>query len=153
MFSLGTAPMFTLTNDLIIGSAPPERAGAAAGISETAAELGGAAGIAVFGSMGVAIYWGAMENRLPDGVPRETAAIARDTLGSALEAAAELPGHVASALIEVARAGFMDGLHIAAAISALLTVGLAGLVATKLRKAGPASEGQDPGVEAIPHFI
>jgi MFS transporter, DHA2 family, multidrug resistance protein len=33
--------MFTLTNDLIVGLAPPERAGAAAGISETAAELGG----------------------------------------------------------------------------------------------------------------
>ncbi|HEV2906174.1 MAG TPA: MFS transporter, partial [Actinomycetota bacterium] len=42
LFSLGTSPLFTLTNDLIIGSAPPERAGAAAGISETSAELGGA---------------------------------------------------------------------------------------------------------------
>ena len=50
VFSLGTAPVFTLTNDLIIGSAPPERAGAAAGISETAAELGGALGIALFGA-------------------------------------------------------------------------------------------------------
>ena len=27
LFSLGFAPLFTLTNDLIIGSAPPERAG------------------------------------------------------------------------------------------------------------------------------
>ena len=41
-FSLGLAPLFTVTNDLIIGSAPPERAGAASGISETGAELGGA---------------------------------------------------------------------------------------------------------------
>src|SRR5919201_1536528 len=39
-FSLGSAPLFTLTNDLIIGSAPPERAGAAARISETSAEFG-----------------------------------------------------------------------------------------------------------------
>ena len=37
---LGLSPMFTLANDLIIGSAPPERAGAASGISETGAELG-----------------------------------------------------------------------------------------------------------------
>lgn len=49
-FSLGMSPAFTLTNDLIMGSAPPERAGAAAGVSETAAELGGALGIAMLGS-------------------------------------------------------------------------------------------------------
>ena len=47
VFSLGLAPLFTLTNDLIIGSAPPERAGAASGISETGAELGGALAIAL----------------------------------------------------------------------------------------------------------
>ena len=34
--SLGMAPVFTLTNDLIIGTAPPAQAGAASGISETA---------------------------------------------------------------------------------------------------------------------
>src|SRR6266540_747988 len=33
--SLGLAPVFTATTDLIVGSAPPERAGAASGISET----------------------------------------------------------------------------------------------------------------------
>ncbi|HEV2749992.1 MAG TPA: hypothetical protein VGV12_05645 [Gemmatimonadales bacterium] len=44
----------TLTNDVIIGWAPPERAGAASGISETCAEFGGAVGIAIFGSISVA---------------------------------------------------------------------------------------------------
>ena len=33
--SLGLAPVFTATTDLIVSSAPPERAGAASGISET----------------------------------------------------------------------------------------------------------------------
>src|ERR687895_1629536 len=73
LFSLGTAPLFTLTNDLIIGAAPPERAGAAAGISETAAELGGALGIAVFGSIGVAIYRGALAGEAPPGIPTAAA--------------------------------------------------------------------------------
>jgi DHA2 family multidrug resistance protein-like MFS transporter len=58
--SLGFAPVYTLTNDLIIGSAPPERAGAAAGISETASELGGALGIALLGSLATAIYGSAL---------------------------------------------------------------------------------------------
>src|SRR5262249_11819746 len=43
--SLGTVPALTLTQELIVGSAPPERAGAASGIAETGAELGGALGI------------------------------------------------------------------------------------------------------------
>jgi DHA2 family multidrug resistance protein-like MFS transporter len=45
MLSLGLAPLFTLAADLAVGSAPPERAGAASGISETSSELGGALGL------------------------------------------------------------------------------------------------------------
>ena len=52
IFSLGLAPVFTLTNDIVIGTAPPERAGAASAISETSSELGGALGIALLGSIG-----------------------------------------------------------------------------------------------------
>ncbi len=44
IISLGMAPVFGLTTEMIVGSAPPERAGAASGISETGAELGGALG-------------------------------------------------------------------------------------------------------------
>ncbi len=55
VISLGLAPVLTLTTDLIVGSVPPERAGAASGMSETAAELGGALGIAILGSIGTAV--------------------------------------------------------------------------------------------------
>jgi DHA2 family multidrug resistance protein-like MFS transporter len=58
--SIGMAPLFTLTNDFIIGAAPPERAGAASGISETASELGGALGIALLGSLATAVYGAAL---------------------------------------------------------------------------------------------
>src|SRR6266545_2868732 len=56
IISLALSPMFNLTTELIVGSAPPERAGAASGISETGAELGGALGIAILGSIGTAVY-------------------------------------------------------------------------------------------------
>jgi DHA2 family multidrug resistance protein-like MFS transporter len=65
--SLGFAPVYTLTNDFIIGAAPPERAGAAAGISETTSELGGALGIALLGSLVTAIYGNAFA---PETLPR-----------------------------------------------------------------------------------
>ena len=83
VISLGLGPVFGLTTEMIVGSAPPEKAGAASGISETAAELGAALGIAVLGSVGVAIYR-AGHAGLPTGVPAAAAAAARDTLGGAV---------------------------------------------------------------------
>jgi DHA2 family multidrug resistance protein-like MFS transporter len=68
VYSLGLAPVFTLTTDMIVGAAPPERAGAAAALSETGSELGGALGIAVLGSVGTAVYRHAMTGRAA-GVP------------------------------------------------------------------------------------
>lgn len=59
--AIGLAPVFTLTNDLIMSAAPPERAGAASGISETSSELGGALGIALLGSLATAVYGAALD--------------------------------------------------------------------------------------------
>src|SRR5207248_5395742 len=86
------SPLFTLTNDVIIGSAPPERAGAASGISETCAELGGALGIAFYGSIGVAIYRGMLGAAFPPGVPADVTRAALATLGGSVVAAQPLPG-------------------------------------------------------------
>jgi DHA2 family multidrug resistance protein-like MFS transporter len=140
VFSLGTAPVFTLTNDLIIGSAPPERAGAAAGISETAAELGGAVGIAVFGSIGTAIYRSGIADGIPAAVPHQVAEVARDTLGGAIEIAGQLPDRLGILLIETARGAFLEGVHVGAAISAIGSLGLAALVLTLLRRVRQGSE-------------
>src|SRR5204862_1635034 len=52
VLSVGLAPVFTLITTIVIGSAPPQRAGAASALSETATELGGALGIAVLGGIG-----------------------------------------------------------------------------------------------------
>jgi MFS transporter, DHA2 family, multidrug resistance protein len=138
VFSLGLAPVFTLTNDLIIGSAPPERAGAASGISETCAELGGALGIAIFGSIGIAVYRAAMPGAVP-GVPLETLTVARDTLGGAVAMAAQLPDQVGVPLVEVARQAFTRGLQLTAAISAAGSIALAVFAAVTLRRVRPAS--------------
>jgi DHA2 family multidrug resistance protein-like MFS transporter len=144
LFSLGTSPLFTLTNDLIIGSAPPERAGAAAGISETSAELGGAMGIAVFGSIGVAIYRGVLAGAVPAGVPIAAAEAARDTLAEALTVARELPGGVGTALIEVARGAFTQGLHVTALISLIGALALAVFVLALLRHVPTLSAEPEP---------
>jgi DHA2 family multidrug resistance protein-like MFS transporter len=125
VISLGLAPVFGLTTELIVGSAPEERSGAASGISETGAELGGALGIALLGSIGVAIYRGDLANSLPGGVPAQAANAASETLGGAVGAAGTLPAGIADALLVAARAAFVDGMHVAAAIAAVVGLALA----------------------------
>jgi DHA2 family multidrug resistance protein-like MFS transporter len=141
--ALGLAPVFTLTTDLIVGTAPPERAGAASAISETSAELGGALGIAIFGSIGVALYRGAMADTLPAGIPPETAAAARETLAGAVTAAGELPEPLGAALLDAAQEAFVQGLQLTAAISAALAVGVAVLVVLLLRHVNTGAEPEE----------
>src|SRR6266545_3627897 len=138
--SLGLAPVFTATTDLIVGSAPPERAGAASGISETGSELGGALGIAILGSIGVAVYRGALATTLPAGVPSEAAAAARDTLGGAVGIAAQLPEGLGAALLGAARAAFTQGLQLTAALSAVVAVAIAVGATVLLRDVRAASQ-------------
>lgn len=134
VISLALAPVFSLTTELIVGSAPPERAGVASGISETGAELGGALGIAILGSLGTAVYRSAVASRLPAGVPPEAGQIARDTLGGAVSMAEQLPDPLGLALLDVASDAFVQGLHLAAAISATIAIGTAVMALILLRR-------------------
>jgi DHA2 family multidrug resistance protein-like MFS transporter len=127
----------------VVSSAPPERAGAASGISETGAELGGALGIAILGSIGVAVYRGQLADTLPVGIPAEAAAVARDTLGGAVGVAAQLPGGVGTALLAAAREAFIQGMQLTVTLSAVVAVGIA-VLATILLRAVPATAQAEP---------
>jgi DHA2 family multidrug resistance protein-like MFS transporter len=142
IISVGLSPVFGLTTEMVVGSAPPEQAGAASGISETGAELGGALGIAVMGSLGVAIYRGELAERLPAGLPPEAAAAARDTLGSAVEVAGQLPAQLGAAVLDAAQVAFVHGMRLTSVISAVLAAVLAVVALVMLRdRRAPAAEG------------
>jgi len=143
VISLALSPVFTLTTELIVGSAPPERAGAASGISETGSELGGALGIAVLGSLGTAVYRNYLASNLPANVPSEAVEIANDTLGAAVGAAGQLPGPIGLALLDTARDAFVQGLHLTAAISASIAIGAAVMAAVLLRRVPARSEPEE----------
>jgi MFS transporter, DHA2 family, multidrug resistance protein len=130
VFSLGLAAVFTLATDLMVGTAPPERAGAASAIAETGSELGGALGIAVLGSIGTAVY----RSRVADAVPPQAAEAARDTLGGAVAAGDRLPDPLGAELLDAAREAFTQGLQLAAGISAAVVVAAAVLAGALLRR-------------------
>ena len=152
VYSLGLAPLFTLTNDLIIGSAPPERAGAASAISETGAELGGALSIAVLGTIGTAVYRNRVDDGIPEAVPSDAVEPARDTLGGAVAASDGLDATLADQLLVGAREAFTHGFRIVALVSAILAALSALGVALFLRDVRGAAEpehgrGSEPAFE------
>jgi DHA2 family multidrug resistance protein-like MFS transporter len=134
VYSLGLAPVFTLATDLVVGSAPPERAGAASAISETASEFGGALGIAILGSIGTAVYRAEMADSLPAGVPPAMAEAARETLGGAVALAGRMPEALGATLIGTARDAFTQSFEVVAAVCASLLVALAIVAAVTLRR-------------------
>jgi MFS transporter, DHA2 family, multidrug resistance protein len=142
VFSLGIAPTVTLSTDLIVGTAPPERAGAASAMSETGTELGGALGIAILGSIGTAVYRSEVGEGVPAAVP-SAAEAARDTLATALAVAEQLPEELGAALLGAAREAFTQGLRLTAAISAGIALGIAALAATLLRDVRGGSEAEE----------
>ena len=125
IISVGLGPVFGLTTELIVGTAPPEKAGAASGISETAAELGGALGIAILGSVGVAIYRSQLSAGLPADVPTEAADAAKDTLGGAVVVSSTLPPAQGAAVFDAAANAFVTGLQVVSAVATVIAVVIA----------------------------
>jgi len=127
IYAGGIVGVMTVGNELIMGAVPPERAGAAAAMVETATEFGAALGIAVLGSIGIAAYRSSLGASAPGGTPPAALAAARDTLGGAVTAAGQLPGRIGTELLEAARAAFTHGLN-SAALGATIVMVLAAVL-------------------------
>jgi DHA2 family multidrug resistance protein-like MFS transporter len=146
VFTLGLAPVTTLATDIMVGTAPPERAGAAAAISETSSEFGGALGIAVLGSIGTAVYRGIMTRTTPDGVPRAVLDDVQDTLGAAVAAVSQIAESDRATLLDVARDAFGRAFEIVNITAAVILVA-AGVIAALLVRPGhpeAAATGERP---------
>lgn len=140
----GINPTMTLTTDMIMTVAPPDRAGAASAISETSCELGLSLGMAILGSIGTASYRSIMAQNL-NGVSPEIAESARSTLGAAVAAADGLGGQLGADLVATARDAFAQSLEIVAAIAAVMVLVMGVAVVVLLRGAtpGPAAGESD----------
>ncbi|WBB59459.1 MFS transporter [Streptomyces sp. WMMC500] len=129
----GIGPVLALGTELVVGAAPPEKAGAASAVSETSTELGVALGVAVLGSVGTAVYRAEVGGGVPEGTPDAAADTARDTLAGAAAVAEELPGPLGAELLGAAREAFAGGLATVGVISAVLSLAVAAVAFTALR--------------------
>ena len=133
VMTVGVGMVTTISTELVLGVAPPERAGAASAMSETANELGSALGIAVLGTIGAAVYRAQVADSVPAGVPATAVDAARETLGAADAVARALPGGAGDALVRAADQAFVSGLHVTALVAAAGLAATAVLAAVLLR--------------------
>ncbi|TCP56451.1 DHA2 family multidrug resistance protein-like MFS transporter [Tamaricihabitans halophyticus] len=144
----GLSPLTVLTTDLVVGSAPREKAGSAGALVETSGELGVALGIATMGSVVTAMYRGTMSDSIPEGVPTAEAEQSVDTLYGASAVAGELPDELGGVLLGRAHDAFTDGLNLVGLLGAGLLVGVVVLVLVTLRHVRPSRAAAEEGARA-----
>jgi DHA2 family multidrug resistance protein-like MFS transporter len=116
---VGAGMASTAASAVILSSAPPERAGGAVAVQETAYELGGALGVAILGSIMTARYRAELEGVAA--IPDE----AGDSLPAAAEIAAGVGGAAGAAVLEAAEQAFLDGFGVTLVIAAVVTAAIA----------------------------
>lgn len=126
VLGIGIGAAETISNELILSSAPSAKAGAASAVSETAYELGAVLGTTILGGIITAMYRGALV--IPDGVSAEADHTARETLAGAYTTSQGLSDPLGSALWDAAASAFESGVMVTALIGAAL-VALAGVIA------------------------
>lgn len=133
VLGLGIGLAETLTNDIMLTSVPPHKAGAASAISETAYEIGAVLGTAVLGSVLTMTYrsnlsvpaaakWGDNQSEF-------------QTLGGTLETAARYPNFVGEDLVRSAQAAFDLGIQRSSALAIVIALAAAVLSFRTLRGA------------------
>lgn len=134
---LGLGTIAALGTDLVIGSAPADKAGASSAMSETVQDLGVALGVATLGSLTTAVYRGRIGAHISAGLPDEVSHAVGDSLWAASSIAHRLP----DGLLDQARAAFTHGLNIAGMVSAVGIALLALTAAVALRHVGAIGGG------------
>ncbi len=122
--SLGMGLAMAPATDSIMGAVDKDRAGVGSATNDTTRELGSALGVAVFGSILSSGYRDALAVRLdaiPGGVaglPPAVGSAVRDSIGSAVVAAGQLPGGSGDAVVAAARQAFVSGMSSATIVGA-----------------------------------
>lgn len=120
LVGLGAGIAETITVDTVVTAVPPQRAGAAAAIAETAYELGVALGIAVLGSLTTALYRSGFDK--PETITSAEYEAASDSLAVAVYQLDD------AGAIDAARHAFTSGMQTTALVAGAISV-IAALVA------------------------
>jgi hypothetical protein len=132
----------------IMSAVPPNRAGAGSAMNDASRELGAALGVAVMGSLAASQYATAVEG-LTVGLPAAAQEAAGASLAGALNVASDIGGAAGEALAAGADAAFVNGVHLAVTVGALLAAVAATLVLKFLPRVVTHSGAMHGAVESL----
>jgi DHA2 family multidrug resistance protein-like MFS transporter len=156
VWSMGGTPILAVGMTLIVGSAPPEKAGSASSMPQISNEVGTAIGVGTVGSIGVAFYHAQVVDTLPAELPAEAAGAASQSIANAMGTASALPPDLAGAVVSAAQEAYTSSMQLVTGITAAVLVGVIGFVVVRLRRVRPLGqeelgtpELEKSGVEAV----
>jgi hypothetical protein len=124
---LTTAP----ATESILSVLPPAKAGVGSAVNDTTRQMGGAIGVAVFGSLMASHFTSLVRDGLTGVASPEIISQIGDNVGQAISVAQQSPTAqpIATQVVAVAKDGFVGGLHligfVAAAVTFLAAIGVA----------------------------
>lgn len=135
------------TTAMIMSAVPMNRAGMGSAVNDTAREVGGAAGIAVLGSILATRYRAGMSDVL-DRLPEPVAEVVRRGVGQALQVAQGAGGEQGELLGQAARDSFVDAMAVTLRVGSVTALVCAAAVLWLLRS--PASMSSSSSTPAPP---
>ena len=127
VFGLGLGLTTAPATEAIMGVVPKDKAGVGSAVNDATRELGGTLGVAIIGSVSASVYVRSLESGGGlAGLPAQAAEAARESVGGALLAAAEVGRQagpeVAGRMLQAADAAFFRSLQVACLIAGLVAL-------------------------------
>jgi hypothetical protein len=127
--SAGMALTMAPATESIMGSLPPAKAGVGSAMNDTTRQMGGALGVAILGSVFAMVYRPGMAEQLSGlGLSSEQLSRAQDSIGGALQVAAELPAEAAQSISDISKTQFVDGMSTALMVGVAVVLVAAAVV-------------------------
>ena len=112
VMSFGMGNIMAPATDAVMGAVPVAKAGVASATNDVTRMVAGAIGVAVIGSAFNSAYSSNVAGAVA-GLPADAAAAAQNSVGAAVQIAAQLPGDAGAALANAARHAFVDAMGVA----------------------------------------
>ncbi|MCU1502951.1 MAG: Drug resistance transporter, EmrB/QacA subfamily [Ilumatobacteraceae bacterium] len=156
LMGAGMANVLAPCTDSIMGSLPRAKAGVGSAVNDTTRQMGGAIGVAVFGSLMASHFTSTVGDRLLGTVPPEVVTAIGDNIGQAVSVANESPvaKPFSAQILDVSKHAFVSGLHtvgwVAASVTMLAAIGVALFLPARARSDDPSDERPASHLEAQP---
>jgi predicted MFS family arabinose efflux permease len=124
----GMGLTMTPMTELIMSSVPRDKAGVGSAMNDTTRQMGGAIGVAVFGSIMASHFTSSVTEKLAGDLPARVLSAVGNNVGQAIGIANDRRPPLSTQIAAAAKESFVSGLHIigvaAAAITLIAVIGV-----------------------------